>query len=434
MVRISWAFVRFNVSMTRSDLLGTLQTIVLFSTAGSVVLGLRTPKEEEPSREKNHPSALLAAVTHPLAQFLFVCAIVFVNQVLFDAYVLKVHHGDPSFVGRYIGRGWFAIAHDDALVRFATAHVGDGRWLSFTVLRAQAFLELPWTIFAYLSVARLLGPSVLKRLVWPPLLVAACLSFSMTFSLVELWLPNPWTRDDLWLRALSAIVTPMWVLFVTRAHFRASLLIEGRRGLFGLLAFIVGAGAVAFVVLSLYDAFLLYNLAHLGSYAQGLAVAIFLAAVASYASPRIDAHLEKKLHLPPSRAMSAAYEPLATFTLLFFVPSLSLRYGSMLGVSLACGLGLVGLAFAVGLKRALRGAKAADVARTGAALLTGTLVGLVAAAFAITASRNAPLPELVLARASVAFLAVAFVAMRVTERVLRVCFPPHEEEAQVDEA
>lgn len=420
--------------MTRSDLLGTLQTVVLLSTAAGVALGLRAPKEDAPSTAEKRPSALLAAVTHPLAQFLFVCAIVFVNQVLFDAYVLKVHHGDPSFVGRYIGRGWFAIAHDDALVRFAIAHVGDGRWLSFTVLRAQAFLELPWTIFAYLTVARMLGPSVLRRLVSPPLLVAACVSFSVTFSLVELWLPNPWTRDDLWLRAISAIVTPLWVLFVTRAHFRASTLVDAPRGLFGLLAFIAGAGAIAFVVLSLYDAFLLYNLAHLGSYAHGLAVAIALAAVASYTSPRIDAWIGKKLDVPPSRAMAAAYEPLASFTLLFFVPSLALRYGAMLGVSLACGLGLVGFAFARGLRRALDGAKASDVARVGVALVAATIVGLVAGALAIAASRNAPLPELVLARASVAFLAVAFVAMRVTERVLRVCFPPHEEEAQVDEA
>ena len=78
--------------------------------------------------------------------------------------------------------------------------VGDGRWLAPSVLRVQAFLELPFTMFAYLAVARLLGRRLHASLRRLPVLFVVGVSFSVTFSIIELALPNPSTRDDLALR------------------------------------------------------------------------------------------------------------------------------------------------------------------------------------------------------------------------------------------
>jgi hypothetical protein len=38
----------------------------------------------------------------PLASFGLIVALIYLNQVLFTVYVIRVHHGDPSFIGRYL--------------------------------------------------------------------------------------------------------------------------------------------------------------------------------------------------------------------------------------------------------------------------------------------------------------------------------------------
>jgi hypothetical protein len=241
-------------------------------------------------RERVKASARAVAVlAHPLAQLVFVCVLVYLNQVAFDAYVLTAHGGSAAFAQRFVGPGWFAIARTDPVVGFVAARVrdaagaGDGSWLSFTLFRVQAFLELPFTLFAYLAVARMLGRGVHRTLARAPLVALASASFTVTFSLVELLLRNPWTNDDLLLRALSAIVTPCWVVAASRLEDRAPPRSGDRRpsGVLGLAVFLAGAGAIAFIVLALYDAFLLYNLAHLPRYAVGLAIAVPVAALAS---------------------------------------------------------------------------------------------------------------------------------------------------------
>jgi hypothetical protein len=37
-----------------------------------------------------------------------VVGVLYLDQLLFTVYVVRVHHGDTSFVGRYLPRGWFA--------------------------------------------------------------------------------------------------------------------------------------------------------------------------------------------------------------------------------------------------------------------------------------------------------------------------------------
>src|SRR4051794_30770662 len=172
-----------STSMYTPALASTFEAVVVVSTASAIALSARVLRSPIPTARK---AGRLGLLFHPLAQLLFVCALVLANQIFCHAYILRAHGGDPSFVTRYLGPGWFAIAGGSSIVRFVAAHVGDAKWLSPTVLRVQAFLELPFTIFAYLSVARMLGQDVQRRLVRPALLVLASISFSITFSLVEM--------------------------------------------------------------------------------------------------------------------------------------------------------------------------------------------------------------------------------------------------------
>jgi hypothetical protein len=410
-------------------------TISSLAGVGLAAWALRGAQDRGKSRARPTHQGL-ALFFHPLAQLLFVCGLILANQILCHAYVLRVHGGDPRFVTRWLGPRWFAMASQWDVVRFVAAHVGDGRWLAPTVLRVQAFLELPFTVFAYLTVARMLGRDLHRRLVRLPLLVFACVSFSITFSLVEIALRNPWTNDDLVLRALAAVVTPVWVALASRLEGRAED--EARpSGIVGFVAFLAGAGAVAYIVLAAYDALLLYNLAHLPRYAGGMAAAIGIAAGASWAAPRVDRLLVRSLPFGGGRAPSAAIDALtsalAVFTTAFFVPSLSLRYWGghasavLAGVLLVVGSALAGLALAA--QRA-GGALAQVRLFLGAAI--GVVAGVLAAAWAArstTVVAGYGLPELVLARATLAFLAAGACAFRAFE----VSWPAHEAKAEADQ-
>jgi len=252
-------------------------------------------------------------------------------------------------------------------VGIVAQHVGDGRWLAPSVLRVQAFLELPFTMFAYLAVARLLGRRLHASLCRLPVLFVVGVSFSVTFSIIELALPNPYTRDDLALRALAALTVPVYVAWVARRERLDLDVVDGPSGVLGLLSFLAGAGAVAYVVLAVYDAFLLYNLAHLPRYAGRLAVAVAVTASAGV------------------------------------VRGLRCARPSMLG---------------------------------GAALVLAATAALFAAGWATKAafvsSAAGSLPELVLARVALSFLAVAIVVFRGVE--LAVCWAAHETKAPADEA
>jgi len=380
---------------------------VVLSTLGAVAAAgwiARRGLSEEPAKRGR-----LAVLWHPLAQLLVVCGLVFVNQVLCSAYIVRVHHGDPSFVTQYLGRGWFAIAKDEPVVRFVAAHIGDGRWLAPTVLRVQAFLELPFTIFAYLAVARMLGRRVQRFAAHPVLLVLASASFTIAFSLVELSLQNPWTTDDLILRAISAVVTPVWVIVAQR--FEGGAPNESRpASVAGLGVFLVGAGAIAYLVLALYDAFLLYNLVHLVHYALGLAIAIPVAVAASYFAPRI--------HAPPSPAIDAVASALAAFTIVFFVPSLVLRYWGDHAVAQVAGCLLIVGAAVAGFVAALRRAGSAALVPMVAAIGCGVASGAVAGMLGVVLLGSEGPPERALAGFALCFLATTLVTTRGVERLL----------------
>jgi hypothetical protein len=202
----------------------------------------------------------------------------------------------------------------------------------------------------------------------------------------------------------------------------------------GLLAFLAGAGAISYVVLALYDAFLLYNLAHLPRYASGIAVSLVIAAGASFAAPRIDEALARATGArAPSPAVDICVSALRAFTLLFFVPSLSLRYWGAHPTAAACGLMLVILGLGFGATAALRRSRVSAggavrlVVAGGAAL---ALAGWAAHLAFVTAGLG--LPELLLARLSLSFLVVAIVIFRAGE--IALCWRAHETKASADEA
>lgn len=301
------------------------------------------------------------------------------------------------------------IGSRDPFVRLLAPHVGSGRWLSFSLLRVQAFLELPFTMFAYLAVARLYGHRLYLGLARLPVMLAVGISFSLTFSIIELRLPNPYTHDDLWLRALSALVTPVYIAWTARHAPEAP---DGPRGTLGILAALAGAGGIAYFVLAIYDAFLLYNLAHLGLYAVGLPIAIAIAAVASYAAPRLG---------KASPGNDAILATLRAFTVIFFVPSLAIRYSGALDAGFVLTVAAVLYGFVTS-KDPLR------------LLLTSPFAAAagVTAAYFATRDLSPDLPELVLAVAAVSFLVVTIVLLRGMEVVL--CWGAHETKAAADEA
>ena len=380
---------------------------------------------------------MIGAINDPLAQLLLVCALVYVNQVLFGAFILRAHGGSTAFIGQYIPGEWFAIGRHDPLVQLAARHVGDGRWLSPTLLRVQAFLELPVTMFAYLAVARLLGRRVYATLCEPVVLALAALSFSVTFSLVELSLPNPYTTDDLVLRAVACLLVPVYIASIAKREDQRSPVSAapaGPSGVLGLLAFLAGAGAISYVVLALNDAFLMYNLAHFPRYASGIALSLVIAALASYASPRVDGALARATHgRVPSPAVDICVSALRTFTVLFFVPSLSLRYRGGHSTAAACGVLVVVLATAGGAVGALRRSRlpAAGMARlamaAGVALALGTW-----AAHVVLVSASHGMPELLLARLALSFLVAAITSFRAVE--IALCWASDETKASADEA
>ena len=424
-----------------SHLETTLEATVLFSTAASLAVGLRMLRAPlVPSGPSTLASPSIARIVfHPLAQFLFVCAILYANQVLFSAFVLRAHGGSTAFISQYIPGPWFAIGRHDPLVVLTARHVGDGRWLAPSLLRVQAFLELPFTIFAYLAVARLLGRRLYATLCRPPLLALAALSFSVTFSIIELALPNPYTQQDLVLRGVACVLVPVYIAWVSRRE-RLDLaegLADGPSGVLGLLTFLAGAGAIAYAVLAFYDTLLLYNLAHLPRYANGLVTAFGVSAAASFAAPRVDAALAKANATAghsPSLAVDGCVSALRAFTVLFFVPSLALRYGGGHPSAVLCGLVVVAIGMLGGMASALRRARPSvgGVVRFVLAAGAALFVGGWAAQAAIVGTAPGGLPELVLARGALSFLAVAIVVFRGVE--IAVCWASHETKAPADEA
>ncbi|MGW3768631.1 hypothetical protein [Actinomadura verrucosospora] len=338
---------------------------VLTATAASLAIAPRWTR-----RACDPPSGAGRRWARPEALLGLVVGLVYLNQVLFTVYVLRVHGGDASFVAKYLPEGWFAL-EDGPAMRGVAERFPAPELLAPSVLRVQAFLELPLVLLAYVTVLRWLDRGLYRRLAHSWLVWAASLSHTFVFCMVEWDLHNPYTADDIVVRACSAVVTPLLLRWLAAQEDSGA----DEPSFPQMLLFAGSVWALGQVVLTVYDTALLYNLGHLGGRLPGAAVAVCVIAGARWASPR----------LRPGEmgvALASVISGLRWGLLLFFVPALAIRYGVNFGTPLlaaTAGL-LVGVTAAVcALRKALSGVGTAGIAlwavQVAVALLAGAAVG-----------------------------------------------------------
>jgi hypothetical protein len=272
----------------------------------------RRPQGTRGTRWLRHPGTWLAVVV----------ACFGVVQVLVVAYVHQAWHDDTTRVTRYLPPGWFDLADLGPLADRLPA------W-PWTVLHAQAALELPFVLLAYLLVCRWWSADASARLVRTRWLVIA--SWTLTFCLIEADLRSPWTAVDIAVRVVSGVVTGLVL----------PLLDDGARRPPALLPFAVSAGALGCLVLAVYDVATLYNSAHLGRWIPVAALAGAVLALARWWAAAVARTVDGVRSGP---VLAAAASSLGWFTVLFAAPALPLRYGIGFGaapVSAVAGLVLV---------------------------------------------------------------------------------------------
>jgi hypothetical protein len=248
-----------------------------------------------------------------------VVALIYLNQVLVTVYVSRVHGGDVSFIAPYLPSGWFAMATDNSALEAIARRFPAPELLAPTVLRVQAFLELPFVLFAYLTVLRWLDRGWYTRLARSPLVWAAALAYTFVFCAVEWELRNPYTTDDIIVRIVAAVATPPLVIWLARREGGEQPPISA----LGLAAFAVSAWALGYLILFVYDTALLYNLAHVRDRLYGAATALAVLPAARLIAGRRPTG--------GGAAVSAIALGLRWSLGLFFVPALAVRYGVNFG-------------------------------------------------------------------------------------------------------
>jgi hypothetical protein len=151
-----------------------------------------------------------------------------------------------------------------------------------------------------------------------------------------------------------------------------------------------------------------------------------------------------QLRTPLSPAIGTTKSVLGVFTVLFFVPSLSLRYWALHPVAQLAGGLVVALAVAVGVRASLGRARLGFLGLV--RWVTGAALAAVFAAYAAGSTvswvEHSPVyrqawrgvPELLLGAFAVVFLATFLVTFRASELLGAVSWARHEAKAPVDQA
>ncbi|MBD0673385.1 hypothetical protein [Streptomyces sp. CBMA156] len=322
-----------------STVAALLDGTVVASAAVALVLAPRVLRREAPARR---PGRVFGRVFGPEPVLAAVVALVFLNQVLVAVYVDRVHGGDVSFITRHLPPGWFDVPRLGPLAaRFPAPEL-----LAPSVLRVQAFLELPLVLLAFTAVVRRLDRALYVRLARSPLIPLAAVAYTVAFGAVEWHLRNPYTVDDLVLRGLAACLTPPLIARLARSEpgTGGEPGADGQPGADGeparsLFRFALDLWAYGQLMLVLYDTVLLYNLARIGdrlpSAAAALAVLVATRAVPARA-PR-----------PPGPHTAALAGTIGRALALFLVPALAIRYAQTFGtpeLAALAGLLVVGAA------------------------------------------------------------------------------------------
>lgn len=284
------------------------------------------------SRRRERPNACGKArrrrVWSPAAALAVVIGLIYLNQVLFTVYVLRVRDGNPAFIARYLPDGWFAISHGAAIETLAR-HLPAPELLAPSVLRVQAFLELPFVVLAYLLVCRWFSPLAYRRalrLAWP-----ATVAYTATFCLIEWSLHNPYTRDDILIRIAAAAIAPLWLARLPAGS------PEFSHRLPNLLAFAVSTAALGVLVLIVYDTALLYNLGHLTAQSPVAAISLVVLGAARFGARLVPDDV-------PGRGIESIARSFGHLLTLFLLPALPIRYGLGFGAAYASAIGALALA------------------------------------------------------------------------------------------
>ncbi|MGW7358054.1 hypothetical protein ACWGI0_15840 [Streptomyces sp. NPDC054802] len=378
-----------------------VDAMVVASVAAALVLAPRTvARRPGPARAGGRsvpPGVLLALVT----------GLVYVNQVLFTVYVLQVHDGDASFVARHLPVGWFDLATANPALRGLAEVFPAPELLAPSVLRVQAFLELPLVLLAFATVVRWLEADLYRRIARSALLPLAAVSYTVVFCLVEWDLRNPYTVDDIVIRSVSAVLTP-WLLARVAARDTGTTRVAA--SVPGLLVFIGSLGALGGLVLVVYDTALLYNLGRLDD-----RLPLALAAAGVLVCLRTAASRLPTRSRPVAPALSFVVHALRRWLTLFFVPALAVRYGLLFGTP-RLGLAAGGLSVLVACAQAWRDASA-ETSRPGpraalrlaGVLCCAVLAGTAGAALALRATPRS-YEEVALLSAMAGFLVTSVVA------------------------
>ncbi|MGV9254239.1 hypothetical protein [Streptomyces sp. NPDC003697] len=372
----------------------------------SVVSALAITPRVLTSRSGRQAGAAGRSVS-PATALALVTGLLYVNQVLFTVYVLRVHDGDPSFVARYLPVGWFNLASENPLLHGLAERFPEPGLLAPSVLRVQAFLELPFVLLAFAMVARWLDADLYRRIARSALLPLASVSYTAVFCLVEWDLHNPYTVDDVLIRAVSAVVTPL-LLARLAARDTGTALVPASMP--GLLVFVGSLGALGALVLVVYDTALLYNLGRLDD-----RLPLVLGASLALLGLRAAAS-----RVPDGSAptLSFVVHALRHWLLLFFAPALAVRYGLLFGtplLALAAGALTAVVACARAARQMSAGAVLGLTARVGCAVLAGTA----AAALALRVTPSS-YQEVALLSAMGAFLVTGVVVCGLLDRLWKV--------------
>jgi hypothetical protein len=330
-----------------------------------------------------------------------VAGLVFLNQALFTVYVLRVHGGDATFIARYLPEGWFSLA-DGSGMRAVADRFPMPELLAPSVLRVQAFLELPFVLLAYLTVMRWLARDLYCRLAGSWLVWVASASYTFVFCTVEWDLHNPYTVDDIVIRVVSAVVTPPLIQWLARREQPS----PDRLSLTQMLLFAVSVWALGHLVLTVYDTALLYNLGHLSGRLPGAAIAACVLVGARWFSVRTGPG-------QAGAALSSIAGGLRWALLLFFVPALAVRYGVNFGTPLiagAAGLLICLVAAACALRDTLSGLGPARIALWAVQAAVALLAGATAAYTALSLVTDTYYEAGLLRGAAIGFAVVIAVA------------------------
>ncbi|MFI6847485.1 hypothetical protein ACIBJD_23060 [Kitasatospora sp. NPDC050467] len=309
-----------------STIAPVLDGTVAVSTVAALAVAPRASKRErQPGRGGFGPDAVLAVVV----------ALILLNQLAFAVYVQRVHGGDPSFIARYLPPGWFAVPRGNPVVDGLAAHTPAPAVLAPSVLRVQAFLELPLVLLTFAAVLRRLDGSLYRRVFLSPLVPLAASSYTVAFCAVEWDLRNPYTTDDLLVRAVSALVTPVLLARLAAREKEP----EGRHVTAPrLLLFALELWAYGALMLTLYDTALLYNLARLGDRLPTALAALAVLTVTRLAATRLA---PRPAH-PAGPRTTALAGALRAGLVLFLAPALAVRYAGSFGTpQLAAAAGAV---------------------------------------------------------------------------------------------